>query len=137
MKWFLGLVLFLFAAPASRALCRVIRAQPLKEAPPAELSEEIATQIAPSGWKVMQGEKRVVCEIWPAKAWAAKADFEPSDTVLVPLQPGSLVGVLRFTAQGEPTSAVRRSPPDSIHSAMPISRSTAITWARSRHATFW
>ena len=29
-----------------------------------------------------------------------KAEFEPSDTVFVPLEPGSLVGVLRFTRKG-------------------------------------
>jgi hypothetical protein len=99
MKWSLGLVLLLMLAPLS-ARSAEYSVQALREGPPAELSEEIAAQIAPSGWKVMQGEKRVVTEIWPAKAWAAKADFEPSDTVLVPLQPGSLVGVLRFTRKG-------------------------------------
>ena len=99
MKWSLGLVLVLLLAPA-RALGRV-SAEALKEAPPAgELSEEMAAGLAYGGWKVMQGEKRVVCEIWPAKAWATKADFEPSDTVFVPLESGSLVGVLRFTRKG-------------------------------------
>ena len=100
MKWSLGLVLLLLLAP-SAARSAEYSAQALKEAPPAgELPEDIAGQLAASGWKVMQGEKRVVCEIWPAKAWAAKPDFEPSDTVFVPLQPGSLVGVLRFTRKG-------------------------------------
>lgn len=100
MKWSLGLVLVLLLAP-SAARSAEYSAQALKEAPPAgELSEEISAGLASSGWRVMQGEKRVVCEIWPAKAWAAKAGFEPSDTVFVPLEPGSLVGVLRFTRKG-------------------------------------
>ena len=100
MKWFLGLIVFLLLTP-NMARSAEYGAQELKEAPPAdELSEEIAGLLAPSGWKVMQGEKRVVCEIWPAKAWRTKAGFEPSDTVLVSLEPGSLVGVLRFTRKG-------------------------------------
>ena len=100
MKWSLGLVLLLLLATRA-ARSAEYSAQPLKEAPPAgDLSEDIAAKLAPTGWKVMQGEKRVVCEIWPAKAWAAKADFAPSDTVFVPLEPGSLVGVLRFTRKG-------------------------------------
>ncbi len=77
------------------------RAEPLKEAPPAgDISEEIAALVSPTGWKVIEGEKRTVCEVWPAKQWSTKADFAPSDTIFSPVEPGSLVGVLRFTRKG-------------------------------------
>ena len=100
MKWFLGLIALLLLTP-NLARSAEYSVQELKEAPPAgEISDEIAGLLAPSGWKVMQGEKRVTCEIWPAKTWTAKADFKPSDTVFEPLVSGSLVGVLRFTRKG-------------------------------------
>ena len=100
MKWFLGLIVLLLLTP-NLARSAEYSVEELKEAPPAgELSEEIGGLLAPSGWKVLQGEKRVVCEIWPAKTWTTKADFKPSDTVFEPLVSGSLVGVLRFTRKG-------------------------------------
>src|SRR5262245_22968709 len=77
------------------------RVEAIKEAPPAgELSDEITAQLADTGFKVVQGEKRAVVEIWPAKQWEVEADFQPSDTVFNPIQPGSLVGVLRFARKG-------------------------------------
>jgi hypothetical protein len=44
----------------------------------------------------MQGEKRTLVEIWPARQWDVSAEFTPTATVLYPLKPGSLVGALRF-----------------------------------------
>ena len=100
MKWSLGLIVVLLLTPCL-ARSADYSVQELKEAPPTgEVSAEIAALLAPAGWKVMQGEKRVVCEIWPAKTWMTKPDFKPSDTVFEPLAPGSLVGVLRFTRKG-------------------------------------
>ena len=72
-----------------------------KEAPPADvLVEEIAAEIAPTGYKVVDGDKKLVCEIWLAKNWTLKPGFQPSLSILYPLEPGSLVGVLRFTRKG-------------------------------------
>lgn len=76
------------------------RVEATKEAPGGDLSADIAALVAPQGFKIVQGEKRVVCEIWPLKQWTTKADFQPSDTVLFPLEPGTLVGVLRFPRKG-------------------------------------
>ena len=75
--------------------------QLLEEAAPAEdLSEDIAAKLAPTGLRVMRGETRTVCEIWPCKEWPVKADFKPSSELLYPFQPGQLIGVLRFTRRG-------------------------------------
>jgi hypothetical protein len=82
------------------ALADDYRVEATKDAPPAELAADIASQLAPTGYKVLQGEKRIVCEIWVTKAWPTKADFQPSDSVLYPIEPGSLVGALRFARKG-------------------------------------
>src|ERR1041385_9055915 len=74
--------------------------EPLKEGPPGDLAADIVAQLAPAGFKVMQGPKRALCEIWPAKKWLLKSDFAPSDSVLYPLVPGSLAGAIRFGRKG-------------------------------------
>jgi hypothetical protein len=82
---------------SSRGLAAEYRVESTKEEPPAsELSADVVAQLSPSGFKVLQGEKRTVCEIWPAKKWAIRGDFKPSDTILYPLPVGSLVGAIRF-----------------------------------------
>jgi hypothetical protein len=69
-----------------------------KAAPPAEVAA-LAGELAAEGFKVLDGDK-VVAEIWPAKKWNVKADFEPTLSILYPLKSGSLVGVLRFPRKG-------------------------------------
>jgi hypothetical protein len=64
--------------------------------PTADLAADVAARISSEGLKVIQGEKRVVCEIWPAKKWALKADFKASDTIKYPFEVGELMGVLKF-----------------------------------------
>lgn len=77
------------------------RVEPFKDVPPPDaLSAEVAAALSGSGFKVMQGENRAVCEIWIAKAWDVNPDFTPSATVLYPLKPGSLVGAMRFARKG-------------------------------------
>jgi hypothetical protein len=49
---------------------------------------------------VVDADKRVVCEIWLAKQLAVKEGFEPSLTVLYPLEVGALVGALKFPQKG-------------------------------------
>ncbi len=98
-KWITVLVVGLLMTPGL-ALADEYRVEATKDAPPAELAAGISSQLAPTGYKVMQGEKRIVCEIWVAKAWPTKADFQPSDSVLYPVEPGSLVGALRFARKG-------------------------------------
>jgi hypothetical protein len=81
----------------SWAVAQEYRVEPTNAGPPAgELSTETADKLSPTGFKVMQGDKRTMCEIWPAKKWEIRSDFKPSDTILYPLPVGSLVGAIRF-----------------------------------------
>src|SRR5689334_1580185 len=57
----------------------------LKDGPPKGLAADVAAQLSPTGYKVVEGDK-AVCEIWLAKAWTTKDDFQPSDTILYPLE---------------------------------------------------
>ena len=70
--------------------------EPLETAADIEgLSEEIADQLAPTGFKVMRGS-RTYCELWPAKSWATKAGFTASASVLYPFSVGELMGLVRY-----------------------------------------
>jgi hypothetical protein len=69
-------------------------------APAADLSADVAAQLSPAGFKVIQGPKKVVCEIWPAKQWMTKADAKLAEGVIYPLEIGQLIGVLRFPRKG-------------------------------------
>jgi hypothetical protein len=71
------------------------RAEAFAEAAPANVSEPIAKTLSESGVRVLQGA-RTLCEIWPAKQWDVQADFVPSSSVLYPLSPGELLGVVRY-----------------------------------------
>lgn len=72
---------------------------PLKEAAPDDIAAELKSKLAEEGFKVLAG-KRTLVEIWPAKELALKPDFKASDTVFSPVQPGALVGALRFGRKG-------------------------------------
>lgn len=94
-KWFAVPVVLLVTLSAA-ALADDYRVEAFDAAPPDGLAPEVAAQISASGFKVIQGKNRVVCEIWPAKQWDINADFAPSPTILYPLKPGTLAGALRF-----------------------------------------
>jgi hypothetical protein len=70
-------------------------ARPLKEAPPKELSADVLKALADTGHQVTANGK-VVCDIWLAKEWAAKAKFTPTLSMLYPFEPGELIGAVRF-----------------------------------------
>jgi hypothetical protein len=99
-QWLILLGMFLLCSvPSTRAAD--YRVELLKSPAPADdLPPEIASQLAPTGFKVLQGEKRTLCEIWPSKSWAVNAGFQPSDSVLYPLNVGEFIGVLRFPRKG-------------------------------------
>ena len=65
-------------------------------APADALSPEIAALLQPTGFKLVKGESRTVCEIWLCKEWPVAADHKPGGDVIYPLQPGQLVGVARY-----------------------------------------
>src|SRR5688572_26818388 len=76
------------------------RVQKLQEPLPADaLSPEIAQMMNPAGLRVAKGEKAVV-DLWLSKQWPAKAGFQPSTSVMYPLEVGSLVGVARYKNRG-------------------------------------
>jgi hypothetical protein len=69
--------------------------KPLKEAPPKELSADVGKALSETGYQVTAGGK-VVCDVWLAKEWPAKAKFTPSLSMLYPLESGELLGAIRY-----------------------------------------
>lgn len=77
------------------------RVDKLAEAAPAEgLAEEIRNELASEGIKVIKGTSRTFVDFWPAKKWAAKADFTATNAILYPFQVGELIGVIRYKSKG-------------------------------------
>lgn len=68
-------------------------------APKEGISAEIAALLSPTGFKVIRGESRVICEVWPCKEWPIK-EVKASNDVLYPFQPGQVMGVARFPRKG-------------------------------------
>jgi hypothetical protein len=97
-RWFAAAAVILFASATAHGAD--YRVEATSDPPPSELAADVVAQLAPKGLKVIQGEKRVVCEVWPAKSWKVKGDFKPSDTILYPFEVGELIGALRFPRKG-------------------------------------
>jgi hypothetical protein len=73
----------------------------LNAAPPGdELSPAVAERLSASGFKVVTGQGRALCEVWPAKSWPTAADFKPTGAVNYPFEVGELLGVIRFARSG-------------------------------------
>ena len=73
----------------------------LADGPPAdELSAEVVARLSRSGFKVLDARGRTVCEIWLAGQLAVNPDFEPTLTIIYPLESGSLAGALHFPRKG-------------------------------------
>ncbi|MEX0642737.1 MAG: hypothetical protein WD468_08560 [Pirellulales bacterium] len=85
---------------ATFAIAADEKVKPLAETPPADaVSKEVAAQLATSGAQVSSGSK-TLCDIWLCKTLPTKADFKPTEETLYPLQPGQLVGVVRYKSKG-------------------------------------
>jgi hypothetical protein len=85
---------------ASIAGAQEYRVQKLDEPLPADaLSPEIAQTLDPAGLRVLKGERTVV-DLWVCKQWPVKAGFQPSTSVMYPLEVGTLVGVARYKNRG-------------------------------------
>lgn len=65
-------------------------------APADAVSPEIAALLQPTGFKLLKGESRTVCEVWPCKEWPIAADSKTGLEVITPLTPGQLIGVIRY-----------------------------------------
>jgi hypothetical protein len=83
----------LFALPLFAAEHKVEKVD--EPAPKEGISAEIAALLNPTGFKVIRGESRVICEVWPCKEWPIK-DAKTTNDVLYPFQPGQVMGVARF-----------------------------------------
>jgi hypothetical protein len=77
------------------------RVEKLADGPPADdLAAEVVEKLQPTGYKVLDGDSKVVCEVWPAKQLEVNADFQPTLEILYPIKSGSLVGAIRFPLKG-------------------------------------
>ena len=74
------------------------KVEPITEAPPAsELAPAVAPLLGGPAFRVVRGESRVVCEVWLCKQWTIKGDLpKTGGDVIYPLQPGQLIGVVRY-----------------------------------------
>jgi hypothetical protein len=73
------------------------KVEKVESAVPADaLSPEIAALVSPTGFKLVKGESRTICEIWLCKEWPTAADHKPGGDVIYPLKLGQLVGVARY-----------------------------------------
>lgn len=70
-----------------------------KPAPAEGLAPEIAALLNPTGFQVIRGESRVVCEIWLCKEWPVK-DAKANEGLLYPFQLGQVMGVARYPRKG-------------------------------------
>lgn len=70
-------------------------------APPAELSPAIAGLLQEKGHKVLSADGKVWCELWFAKAEAKGPVTTESDVTWKTMVHGSVIGVIRWPAQGK------------------------------------
>ena len=76
------------------------RVEKLAEAAPKDgIAPEIAALLNPTGFKVVRGASRVVCEVWLCKEWPIK-EAKVGGEVLYPFQPGQVFGVARYPRPG-------------------------------------
>ena len=81
----------------ARASAQEFKVAPVESAAPADaFSPEIAALLQSTGFKLIKGESRTVCEIWPCKEWPIAADAKTGVEVITPLTPGQLIGVIRY-----------------------------------------
>jgi hypothetical protein len=73
------------------------KVQKIDTAAPADaVSPEIAATLKSSGFKLVKGESRTVCEVWTCQEWPIAADAKTGNDVINPLTPGQLIGVIRY-----------------------------------------
>lgn len=76
------------------------RVEPLDGPAPAEkLSPEIAKTLMPTGYQIIRGTSRTVCEIWLCKSWVTK-QAEPAGGLIYPFEAGQLIGVIHYPRKG-------------------------------------
>ena len=99
-RWLVLPVIWL-AVSAGAVLAQEYRVEKFDNVPcPRKFRRTLPASFPPAGFKVMQGENRTLYEFWPANEWATKPGFSPSATIIDPVQPGVLVGVVRLKRKG-------------------------------------
>jgi len=74
----------------------------LKEPPPADaLSKEIKAALSDTGYSVTREGTKTLCNIWLAKTWDVKPDFEATADVLYPFAEGQFVAVIQYQRDAE------------------------------------
>ncbi|MCA9102319.1 MAG: hypothetical protein R3C10_13870 [Pirellulales bacterium] len=71
---------------------------PLDEAPPDDVAAPIRDALA-GGFTVMKSKTRPLCQVWLRRGVPTIAGFEPTLNKLYPIEPGQLVGVVRFASK--------------------------------------
>lgn len=73
----------------------------LADGPPADdLAADVVEKLESSGYQVVDASGKTIVQLWLAKQLAVTPGFEPSLSVLYPLETGSLVGALKFPLKG-------------------------------------
>jgi hypothetical protein len=92
---------FLAFGPAA-ARAQEYKIEPLKDAPPATLSAAVRATLAPEGYKVLDGQGKVLAEVWLRKL--VPASEKPGGfkgQIQFPfLAEGALLGALRYPGEG-------------------------------------
>jgi hypothetical protein len=99
-KWLAAFVAVILWAQLALAADEY-RIEKVEDGPPADdLSAEVIEKLEPTGYKVVDADGKSVAEIWLAKELSVTPGFEPTLSVLYPLESGSLVGALKFPLKG-------------------------------------
>lgn len=91
------------AAPPVGLAQGPFKAEVLKEAPPAALAAAVKSELAPEGYRVVNGEGKPYVDIWLRKATPSAAKPSgPNGTVQFPtLAEGVLLGAVRYATTGQ------------------------------------
>jgi hypothetical protein len=82
---------------AAVASAQEFKVEKLDAAAPTDgVAAEVTAIVAPTGFKLVKGESRTICEIWPCQEWPIAADAKTTGEVLYPLTPGQLIGLVRY-----------------------------------------
>lgn len=73
----------------------------LQESAPKELSEDVHKALAETGYRVLDAEGKVVCDVWLRKELSVDASFEPTVDVKYGFARSHLVGAIRFPKDSE------------------------------------
>lgn len=91
---------FTAGGPAAEAQESKCTAAVLKEAAPKELAAEVRQTLADAGYRVSGPDGKPVCDVWFRVEVPLIDEFQEQVDLVYPIQPGTLVGVVRFAGDG-------------------------------------